>query len=290
MTALSTAEAIVGGVRSPVLQAGPADGDDAVVFVHGNPGPKEDWADLVARVGEFARAVAPDMPGYGAADKPQDFDYTVGGYAAHLAGVVDQLGIRRVHLVAHDFGGAFALTWAAQHPESFASVTLIGTGTLIDYHWHRYARIWRTPILGEAFQATATRQGFRYLVGRENPKLPRAAIDGIYANSRPPATRRAILRLYRATPESAFAALVPALRPLDRPALVVWPTKDPYLPVEQAERQREAFPSARIELLEGNGHWVFLEDPERVASLVVPFLSEQVSRAATSDPSTTPPE
>jgi hypothetical protein len=45
-----------------------------------------------------------------------------------------------------------------------------------------------------------------------------------------------------------------ALRPLDRPALVVWGRKDPYLPVEQAERQRETFPRARVVVLRGWGN------------------------------------
>jgi pimeloyl-ACP methyl ester carboxylesterase len=39
-------QVVVGGVRSPVLQAGPPEATEAVVFVHGNPGPAEDWRDL----------------------------------------------------------------------------------------------------------------------------------------------------------------------------------------------------------------------------------------------------
>jgi pimeloyl-ACP methyl ester carboxylesterase len=89
-----------------------------------------------------------------------------------------------------------------------------------------------------------------------------------------------VLKLYRATPESVLGAPASALMALDRPALVVWGTKDPYLPREQAERQLDAFPSARIELLEGHAHWPFAEDPERVAQLVVPFLREQVGTTA----------
>ena len=60
----------VDGVRSPLLQAGQPDDDEAVVFVHGNPGSIADWTRLVAGVGEFGRALAMDMPGFGAADKP----------------------------------------------------------------------------------------------------------------------------------------------------------------------------------------------------------------------------
>jgi pimeloyl-ACP methyl ester carboxylesterase len=266
----------VDGVRSPVLEAGPEDSPEAVVFVHGSPGTSQDWDDLLPRVSAFARVLAPDMPGFGDADKPRDFPYTVDGYARHLGGLLDQLGVRRAHLVLHDFGGGWGLGWALAHPDAFASVTLIDIGVLIGYRWHRYARIWRTPVLGELFQATANRWAFRQLIGRENPRLPREAVDRIYDQGRGWPTKRAVLRLYRATPPDFAEAMAPRFRELDPPTLVVWGTADAYLPVEQAERQRQVFPSARIELLEGHGHWVFWEDSERVASLVVPFLREQV--------------
>src|SRR5262245_21773377 len=106
----------VAGVRSPVLEAGPPAAEEAVVFVHGNPGSSGDWEELVGRVGEFGRAVALDMPGFGRADKPDDFDYTVSGYAGHLGGCLAELEVRRAHLVLHDFGGPWSLAWAAAHP------------------------------------------------------------------------------------------------------------------------------------------------------------------------------
>lgn len=282
MSTLTTTAVTVDGVRSPVRQAGDLGTPEAVVFVHGNPGPSEDWLSLLEPVGSFARAVAPDMPGYGDADKPKDFDYTGGGYARHLAGVLDQMGVTRAHLVLHDFGGGWGLSWAVGHPEAFRSVTLINTGVLLDYQWHRLARIWRTPVLGEVFSAVATRSGYRALVGRDNPRLPPPVIDRLYEVSRSWPTKRAVLKLYRATPASAMGALRDPLRTLDRPTLVVWGTGDVYIPWGQAERQRESFPSARVELLEGLGHWPFLEDPSRVAEVVIPFLRDQVSAGAES--------
>jgi pimeloyl-ACP methyl ester carboxylesterase len=288
---ISTLEVSVRGVRSPVLTAGPPDGAEAVVFVHGNPGPADDWRDLLSRAGELGRAIAPDMPGYGRAGQPKDFSYSVDGYAGHLAALLDRLGITRAHIVAHDFGGPWALAWAARRPGALASATLINTGVLIGYQWHRYARIWRTPGLGEAFQATTSRPAFRLLLGRENPRLTRDQIDRIYDASRSWATKRAVLKLYRATPAASLAGPAAALRPLDRPALVIWGTKDAYLPFEQAERQRQAFPSAHVELLDGHGHWVMLEDPGRVASLVIPFLRRQLPGPATAagSPASPPP-
>lgn len=280
MSASATIPITVSGVTSPVLQAGDPSAREAVVFVHGNPGPKEDWEDLVARTGDFARAIAPDMPGYGAADKPKEFDYTTGGYAQHLSGILGQLGIERAHLVVHDFGGPWGLVWAVQHPDAFASATLINTGVLLDYHWHRLARIWRTPGVGEAFMASTTKPAFRLLLGRDNPRLPPAAGERLYEAMRPWGTKRAVLKLYRATPASAMGALRDPLRALDRPALVVWGTADAYIPWKQAERQRESFPSAEIQLLEGLGHWPFMEDPARVAEHVIPFLRGQVGATA----------
>ena len=76
----------MGGLSTPVLEAGPEGASEAVVFVHGNPGSSGDWAALVDAVGEFARAVAFDNPGFGKADKPKDFDYNVGSYATFIQG------------------------------------------------------------------------------------------------------------------------------------------------------------------------------------------------------------
>jgi pimeloyl-ACP methyl ester carboxylesterase len=274
---LTTTVVTLTGVRSPVLQAGDSAATEAVVFVHGNPGPKEDWQDLLERTGEFGRAIAPDMPGYGAAEKPAGFDYTSDGYARHLAGILDQFAINKVHLVMHDFGGVWGLVWALQHPDAFASATLINTGVLLDYRWHRLARIWRTPGLGELFMASTTRPAFRMLLSHDNPRPLPSAVDRLYEASRGWPTKRAVLKLYRATPASAMGALRQPLRELDRPALVVWGAEDVYIPWQQADRQRESFPSAKIELLEGLGHWPYLEDPARVAEHVIPFLREQVA-------------
>jgi pimeloyl-ACP methyl ester carboxylesterase len=263
----------VDGVRSPYLSAGPADAPEAVVFVHGNPGPAEDWRRLVARTGAFTRAVAPDLPGYGGADKPDRFDYTVDGYAHHLGGILDQLGIHRVHLVLHDFGGLWGLTWAAEHPDRFASVTLVNTGVLRGYRWHYLARIWRTPVLGEAFMRMGTLPAFRLLLRHGNPRgLPREVIERMYRDYRDPAVQRAVLRLYRATDPAASAHLHHRSRSLDRPTKVVWGACDPYLPVRYARRQRETFPQAEVVVLDDSGHWPMIDHPVAVEQAVLPFL------------------
>jgi pimeloyl-ACP methyl ester carboxylesterase len=90
-------------------------------------------------------------------------------------------------------------------------------------------------------------------------------------------TRRAVLRLYRSTPPGLLVRYADTFRELDPPTLVVWGARDPYIPVEHAEKQRAYFPSAEVRVLDESGHWPFVDDPDRVAELVVPFLRRQLA-------------
>ncbi|HEV7495995.1 alpha/beta hydrolase [Baekduia sp.] len=280
-TTLRSSAVTVNGVRSPVLEAGPASAEEAIVFVHGNPGMAAHWTRLLEPAGAFARAIALDMPGYGGADKPRDLPYTVDGYAAHLTGALEQLGVRRVHLVLHDFGGPWGLQWAADNPDLHASTVLINTGVLLREGWHALAKVWRTPVLGELFFMSSTRGGFRQFMKRTNPPtFPMAYADELFDLYADKATRRAVLKLYRNTPAGPHAeAVAPRLREHPRPTLVVWGAKDPYLKLRLAERQREVFRDAHVTVLPASGHWPLADDPAGVAAAVLPFLREQTAAA-----------
>jgi pimeloyl-ACP methyl ester carboxylesterase len=280
MVSIRSADVTVAGVRSLVRVGGPEDASEAVVFVHGNPGSSEDYADLLAHVSDFARVLAPDMPGYGKADRPRGFPYTVRGYATHLGGLLEKQGVRRAHLVLHDFGGPWGLAWAAAHPERVASITLLNVGVLRGYRWHKFARIWRTPILGELFQLTTSRLALKLALNADNPRpLPDAFIERMHRDADWP-MKRAVLALYRATGDLGGMGerLAEALEPHHFPALVLWGEGDKYIPVRYAEEQTEFF-DAQVHVLEGCGHWPMIDDPERVRELVVPFLRAQLGVA-----------
>ncbi|HSS32811.1 MAG TPA: alpha/beta hydrolase [Solirubrobacterales bacterium] len=265
----------VAGTATRLLQAGPADASEAVVFVHGNPGSADDWEGLIAAAASTGkRALATDLPDFGETVAAPGFEYNPFGYAVFLGETLRALGVERTHLVLHDFGGPIGLVWAAMNADALASVTLIDTGILPGYKWHSLARIWRTRGLGELFQATATRGAFRTLVNRGEPRgLPRPFIEKMY-DQYDRRTKRAVLKLYRATddpgaPAKEFSAL---MAPRDIPALVVWGEHDAYLPAAFAERQRDAFPSADVHVLPASGHWPFADAPETVERLLVEFL------------------
>ena len=123
---------------------------------------------------------------------------------------------------------------------------------------------------------TATRRLVRWVLRHDNPGLDAYWVNQIAEHLLPAGTKNAVLRLYRSTRSVDMGALVEPLRNRDPETLVVFGAADVYIPVEQAERQRRAFPRARIEILPGVGHWAWLEQPERVAGFVLPFLREPV--------------
>src|SRR3954471_12016554 len=274
----------VKGVSRRVIQAGPPDAREAVVFVHGSPGSARDWDDLVSVNGRFARTVAFDIPGWGKSDKLNAEIHTTNGAAAYIQGVLDRLGIKRVVLVGHDFGGIWGLQWASQHPDALTGVVLIDTGVLKDYVPHPLALVWATPGAGEAQVASTTRAGFHQAVQFMQPRpLPNRFVDRMY-DDYDRATRCALLRYYRSVRDATFGnpnavadKQTAALRKRRRPALVIWGAKDPYIPSEQAYKQRAAFPGARVELFQDSAHWPFVDNAARTRSLVVPFLRPNLS-------------
>lgn len=266
----------VNGVRAPFLESGDTASTSAVVFLHGNPGSSGDFRRLVEQIGTFSRVLAIDMPGFGQADKPADFAYDVPGYVAFLDNALQQLGVHRTQLVMHDFGGGWGLGWAAQHPQQVSSLTLINTGVTLGYRWHRAARLWQTPIVGEIVMASTNRGNFTagLNAGQKN-NLPPEFIDEMY-NNFDKETRRAVLKLYRAhkQPATMSSALIGALKQFSAPVLVVWGKYDPYLPIEMAERQAEVFADIRYAWFENAAHWPFIDDPDGVAGVLLPFLRQ----------------
>ena len=256
-------------------QAGPHQASEAVVFVHGNPGSAADFEGLVAQVAPPRRAVAFDLPDFGQSIAAPGFGHTKDEYAEFIGEALKTLGVRRAHLVLHDLGGPIGLEWASTHTGQVASVTLINTGVLAGYRWHRTARVWQTPGAGELLQAAAFRGMFRRVINKQEPQgLPRDFVDGMYDNY-DRRTRRAVLDIYRDLRKvgKTSKALIPLLSAAELPCLVIWGAGDPYLPPSFADRQRSAFPSAQVHILPGSGHWPFIDDPPAVTERLVNFLA-----------------
>lgn len=272
----------VAGFNTFAIEAGPREAREAVVFMHGNPGNTLDFLGLLRSVPRGTRVIAFDILGFGKADKPWDFPYDLAASRILADRVFRELSVERMHLVGHDVGSVVGVDWAARHPEMLASAVLIAGGILIGYQDHHIARVWKTPKLGEQMMSGANREGFHRVIQAHSPRpLPREFIDRNYdAFDRP--TRCAVLRLYRAMPDLDALAREHAevLRPHDRPALVFWGDRDPFLPRHLAESNREGFPHADVHVYENSGHWPYVDEEQRTVDLMSAFLRRHVTEQA----------
>lgn len=271
-----------GGYRTQLIEGGPRRSSEAIVLMHGNPGSSLDWLGVLRAAPRGARVVAFDLLGFGAADKPWDFSYTLESTQPLFTLLLRKLGIKRVHLVGHDIGGVVGVEWMSLHPRFLASAVFLNSGVLIGYEDHDYARIWKQPVQGELFMASTTRPLFHNGIQSREPKpLPREFIDRNYDYFDRP-TRCAILKAYRSVPDvSAVAERQAArLRQHNRPALVIWGAKDSFIDRDVALRQRDAFPRAQIHFFEDAGHWPFVTEEQRTVALMRPFLARQLRLAS----------
>ena len=124
------------------------------LYLHGVPTSSDDWSGFLARTG----GLAPDLIGFGRSGKAGNLEYTIDGLADFVERFLDHLAVPRVQLVAHDWGAAAGLVFAQRHPGRIARIVLLNALPLLDgFRWHRLARLWRTPVIGELAMGSTSR-------------------------------------------------------------------------------------------------------------------------------------
>ncbi len=257
------------GERS--LGDGGVSGGRAVpLYLHGVPTNSDEWIEFLARGG----GIAPDLPGFGRSAKPGSLSFTIDEYADFVEAFLDQRGVERVSLVVHDWG-AVGLAFAQRHPQRIERVVVINAVPLLPgYRWHRTARIWRTPGLGELSMGVSSRRALRLLSRESNATpgpMPEQWLDMVLDHF-DQGTQRAILRLYRSSPPDVLAAAGARLGEIGAPAFVVWGKRDPYIPARFAQAYAAALGGAELLELDDAGHWPWLDRPD-VIDRVVEFVT-----------------
>jgi len=245
------------------------EGAPVPVYLHGVPTNSDDWLAFLERTG----GLAPDLPGFGRSGKPGYLRYTIDEYDGFLERFLDMTGRDRVSLVVHDWG-VVGLAFAQRLPERVERLVVINCVPLLPgYRWHRIARIWRTPGLGELAMGLTNRTTLR-LISREANVPPGPITDerlDSVLDHFDQGTQRAILRLYRSAPPAVLEAAGAQLRRLQLPALVVWGMKDPYIPARFGREYARALGGAELLELPDAGHWPWIDRPdtiERVADFL----------------------
>lgn len=253
-------------------EAGPEDGP-VVVLLHGYPESSYMWEGVIPRLADAGhRALAPDFAGFGdsPADPPGTWERHVEAFEAFRL----EQGLDRIALVVHDWGGLIGLRWACEHPEAVRALVISSTGFFPDGKWNGLAMMLRTEGQGEEWVQSTTREGFRGMLQAVSPGIDDAAADEYFKAFGDADRRRGQLELYRS---GDFEKLVPyegGLAALGVPTLLIWGDNDPFSPIAGANRLLEEIPGSRLVTLDGAGHLLVDDAPDRYAAELVAFLGE----------------
>ena len=265
------------GVRVHVALAGPEEAPP-VLALHGWPQHWWCWRRVIERLDGAVRIACPDLRGLGWSGWPRDGDFTKPRLAADALATLDALGWRRALLVGHDWGGLAGYLTALDAPERLTGLLVLSAA----HPWQPPARVavnaWRfayhLPLAAPRAGAALMRDGrlaaalLRAAWGEEgtfDAEEVRTYVDVIRADGPAHATE-GLYRSFLLRDAPSLGRRV-ARRRLQVPTRLLYGRREPF-GVGLAYGIERHGDDARLELLDGAGHWVPEERPERVAEQI----------------------
>ncbi len=252
----------VAGLAVHVLQRGSG---PAAVVLHHSTGPM--WTPFYDSLAQHFTVIAPDVPGYGRSERP-----VTARHPSHLGELLHQcldvMQHPQVHVIGLGLGGWLAAEMAAMNQSRFLTMTLVGaaglkprTGMIHDpmmESWTDYAR--------QSFRDDAS---FIDHFGRK----PAQDLIDLWDFSRE-MTARVTWK-----PWMWSLQLPQLLRAVTTPSLIVWGRHDRIVPVDCGDQYAAILANAQLQIVEQAGHVVDLEQPDRLAGLIVAFTAHEQQRS-----------
>jgi pimeloyl-ACP methyl ester carboxylesterase len=253
-----------------------------VVLIHGMLNSSRHWEAVAERLAGSHRVIAPDLIGHGDSATPRG-DYSLGAHAAGIRDLLTTIGVERASIVGHSLGGGVAMQFFYQFPQRTERLVLISSGGL----GHDVSPLLRGAALPGAMpllRLVAQRRLVDAIDAAGRGLRGRGSAKGVYLEAvaramRPlqePGSRRAFLQTLRSVID-VHGQHVSASDRLyllgDMATLIVWGERDHTIPIEHGRAAHEAIPRCRFETLPRAAHFPHLEDPDRLATILVDFLA-----------------
>ena len=266
------------GHRRAYVKAGSG---PAVLLLHGLGCDHTTWLPVIAALSRRYTVIAPDLLGHGKSDKPRA-DYSVGGYANGMRDLLTVLGIDKVTVVGHSFGGGVALQFAYQFPERTERLVLVAPGG-IGREVTPAIRAISLPGFQTAMGVATLpgpRQAITYtLRGLARSGLPHARdldeVAGIVQHLSDRKARAAITHVVRAVVDWKGQVVTMADRAYlthAMPMAVIWGTDDGVIPSKHAVLAKQIAPEATVEVIPNAGHFPHKDHPQRFVKIFNDFI------------------
>lgn len=265
---LRRASVEIDGFTMPYLEGGSG---ETVVLLHGFGDNKDSFVDAVHRLRARHRVVMPDLPGFGEASYRDDFDYRLANMAAIVRRFIAAVSDGPVHLVGNSMGGAVVTRLAIDHPDAFASLTLVDAAGVV---MPTPSPLQRRIDAGEnpfALQHESEYDAWIAFVLQRVPPMP-WGVRRHFARqfvARAPIHRKILDDMLRPDDD-----LTGELADVRTPTLVIWGSEDRLIDISVAHLLHERIRDARLVLLHDVGHCPQYEVPDRTADLLARFVAD----------------
>ena len=269
----------LGGIRCHYVDEGQG---DPIVMVHGNPTWSFYYRRLILDMRSKYRVIAPDHIGCGLSDKPQRYRYTLEQHIANLEALMAHLGLKKITLVLHDWGGPIGMGYAVRHPEAVRRFVILNTVAFWSPHIPIFLRLCRLPGFGPV--AIRGLNLFAIVAAsvacRRRERMTEEVKAGYLFPYDSYANRIAVLRFVQDIPVNADHPTYGVLRSIEsglaqfqrHPMIIIWGGKDPVFTPLLLEGWKERFPGAVLKEIEDAGHYVVEDGYERIIPWVHEFL------------------
>lgn len=249
------------------------DGDPVILL---SPGAASvvGWKEQIDVLAREHTVYVVDLPGQGYTKLKDDgFHWDLTAMTGAIGTFMDAVGVRRAAMAGNSWSGGWALAFAQRHPERVSKLALLDA-TALDVRDTWSWEIMKYPVVGELLANLTGTGKDTYRSWASNVLVNQARVtpelvDELWAPATFRDNLRAMYLLERGLDWGETERAMPATR---TPTLVVWGRQDTVVPAWHAGRIAALMPDARPYVLEGCGHAVQLDCPERVNELLLGFL------------------
>ncbi|HXE91592.1 MAG TPA: alpha/beta fold hydrolase [Terriglobales bacterium] len=276
-----TASVTVHGKRMSYVDEGAGDAPP-IVLLHGNPTWSFLYRNVIPRLTGRYRVIAPDHVGFGLSEKPDNLAYyTLERHIANFTALVEALGLKKITLVLHDWGGPIGLGYAVAHPENVARLVLMNTWAHLPHNPDAYELHWGLRISRGPLGSFTVRNlnlfvelALRMAVTR---KLSAREFDAYRFPFPDAASRTGVLAFPRMIPlrESdpagrTMSEIERGLAKITAPADILWGKRDPVFGRLHAYRMRDNLRNAREPVfLDSASHFLPEDAPDALAEKIL---------------------
>jgi pimeloyl-ACP methyl ester carboxylesterase len=244
----------VDGIRIRYKTAGTG---EQVLLLHGWGGSIESMELIFHDCARHYAVVAVDLPGHGGSGLPPKA-WSVSDYAEMVLRLMDALGVRRPHVIAHSFGGRVTIKLAVGHPDRVGKIVLVDSAGVRPPRSLKYSVRVACATLGRCLAKHCGSAG-----EHARRLMYRIAASKDYANAGP--LRETFVKIVN----EDLTPLLPSVR---SPTLLVWGEDDQDTPVSSAGVMQALIPDAKLIILKNAGHFSYLDQFGKFRLIVGRFL------------------